>query len=158
MDIKPFNDIPTPSPFSADFWSSMDFGTIMLIIAGIVVMIGVSFLFVYFDSLDFSFVSLIVGFGLVMWGMGGHDVATRNAYDEHYKNAVSELTKSLSDEGFNLVSGSPDLHPNTRSSLLLSYNEKLLDCTMFSPVDVNANIVFSCGDAKMTLTEIKEKK
>lgn len=73
----------------------------------------------------------------------------------NYNNAVSELKVHLADDGFKIISGTPDLHPNTQSSMLLSYEGKNFDCTMFSPEDVNTSIVFSCGEAKLTLTEVK---
>jgi hypothetical protein len=74
---------------------------------------------------------------------------------ENYDNAIAELNKHLDDEGFKIISGTPDLNPNTQSTMLLSYEGKNFDCTLFSPEDVNTNIVFSCGEAKLTLTQVK---
>ncbi|MNR58360.1 hypothetical protein D3C85_1793380 [compost metagenome] len=79
-----------------------------------------------------------------------------NKHLEHYNDAISELEDSLSYDGFQIVSGSPSLRPNAQSSMLLSYEGSNFDCTMFSPKDVNNNIVFSCGEAKLSLDEIKK--
>jgi hypothetical protein len=72
-----------------------------------------------------------------------------------YNSVLSELEDSLDRDGFKIISGTPNLKPNTQSSMLLSYEGKSFDCTMFSPKDVNTSIVFSCGEAKLNLEEIK---
>lgn len=80
-----------------------------------------------------------------------------NKHLENYNNAVSDLKDNLADDGFKIVSGTPNLKPNTQSSMLLSYEGKNFDCTLFSPEDVSTSIVFSCGEAKLNLTQIKQE-
>lgn len=77
---------------------------------------------------------------------------------ENYKNAVSELKDSITKDGFKIISGTPELHPNTQSKMLLAYGSKNFDCTMFSPEDANTSVVFSCGESKLSLDQIKEAK
>jgi hypothetical protein len=149
MDITPFNET------FPDFWASMgSFSYILLGIAAIVLLIGVVSAFS-----DFPAVTMLALFVAVILGavsLGSNMESIQKTYKDHYNNAVSELKTALSNDGFKLISGRPDLHPNTKSSMLLSYEDKLFDCIMYSPEDVNTNVVFTCGDTKLSLTEIKE--
>lgn len=152
MDIKPFNE-QMPG-----FWPSVNTEpilTTLLIIAAIGIIVSFALLF-----LDVKYVSLLVLVVSVLLGTfssAGHAIIARSNITEHYKNSVSKLMDSLHADGFTLVSGTPDLHPNTQSSLLLSYGAKQFECTMLSPIDTNTNVVFSCGEKKLTLEEVKAK-
>lgn len=75
----------------------------------------------------------------------------------NYESYVTELKDNLSEDGFKIVSGTPSLYPNTQSSMLLAYEGKNFDCTLFAPEDVNTSIVFSCGEAKLNLSQIKQE-
>lgn len=150
MDIKPFSQ-PIP-----DFWASLEFhsfafmGITALCLVGIIVTIFFKKIRVMIAPLTL----LAFLFGLSTVALGYTDM--QNKHLENYNDAISELEDSLSNDGFQIVSGSPSLRPNAQSSLLLSYEGKNFDCTMFSPKDVITNIVFSCGEAKLSLEEIKK--
>lgn len=110
------------------------------------------------DWREMAFPLTLMAFLVGIQGVAGGYADMHNKHREHYNNAVSELKDNLANDGFKVVSGTPELHPNTQSSMLLSYEGKNFDCTMFSPEDINTNIVFSCGEAKLTLTEVKNKR
>jgi hypothetical protein len=151
LDIKPFSQ---PRP---DFWASLEpfsvvfLGIAALLIVGIVI---VAF-FENWRGIAFPLSIAAFMFGLVGGACGAADMQKKHI--ENYNNAVSELKGSLTDDGFKIISGKPDLKPNAQSSMLLSYKGNNFDCTMFSPEDVNTSIVFSCGEAKLTLAQVKDK-
>lgn len=152
MDIKPFSQ-----PFP-EFWTSLEpFSVVFLgITAILIVVIAVV---AFFDNLRVAcFPLTLLAFVVGLSGMAAGYTDMHNEHLEHYNDAISELEDSLASDGFQTVSGTPTLQPNTQSSMLLSYEGKNFDCTLFSPKDVNANVVFSCGEAKLTLAQVKEAK
>lgn len=149
MDIKPFNQ---PMP---DFWSSMEPWSFIIFGLAVVALLGAVFLLIV-GSDPLSPVTLVmVAFCFSLIGLTTTSASMSQKHTDHYNTAVSELKGNLADDGFKIISGTPDLNPNKQSSMLLSYEGKNFDCTMFSPEDVNTNVVFSCGEAKLTLTEVK---
>lgn len=151
LDIKPFSQ-PVP-----DFWASI--GPESYVAFGLAVAL---FLYAIFCLMSDASAGAIYGVMLAFFmAFAGFilGVTSMDAkYDADYKNHVSELKDSLADDGFKIISGTPSLKPNTQSSMLLSYEKSNFDCTMFSPEDVSENIVFSCGEAKLNLSQIKESK
>lgn len=81
---------------------------------------------------------------------GPQMLQNEDAYNLQMEQANSELATA----GFNIVSGELNLYPDTQSLLLLEYRGTNYDCTEFSPADTNKTIVFSCGAAKQTLSEV----
>lgn len=81
---------------------------------------------------------------------GPQMLQNEDAYNLQMEQANSELSAA----GFNIVSGELNLYPDTQSLLLLEYRGTNYDCTEFSPADTSKTIVFSCGAAKQTLSEV----
>lgn len=128
----------------------------LIFIVGAALALVVLVLSIFVDYLRDMVFSLIIAFLILgMFGVFSGVGDLRAKHRSNYENAVIELNNHLSDDGFKIVSGTPDLRPNTQSSMLLSYEGKSFDCTMFSPKDSNASVVFSCGEAKLTLSEVK---
>jgi hypothetical protein len=151
MDIKPFNQ-PV-----LDYWAALGPFTCIMVSLGVLAIIA-AVITLIIHEVEYFFISLTVFFCLYTIFTWVVSEFKDNRYEENYNNAVNELKTSLSNDGFKVVSGTPDLHPNTQSPMLLSYGSKNFDCTMFSPADVNANVVFSCGETKLTLTQIKQEQ
>lgn len=138
-----------------DFWASLDPVSGIILGLALLTLLGAVFCLIV-DASSFASMTLVmVAFCFFMIGLvsGAGDQSKKNV--ENYNNAITELNNHLADDGFKIVSGTPDLHPNTQSSMLLSYEGKSFDCTMFSPKDSNTSVVFSCGEAKLTLSEVK---
>lgn len=72
-------------------------------------------------------------------------------------NYVAQFKEELKNEGFQFVTGSPQLSPNNISSMMLSYEGENFDCTLFTPENIDLNIIISCGETKLTLTQIKQE-
>jgi hypothetical protein len=152
LDIKPFNQ-PVP-----DYWAGLEPVSAIILGLAVVALLGAIFCLIV-DASSFSAMTLImVAFCFFMIGIISGAGDQNRKHVENYDNAIAELQKHLADEGFSIVSGTPDLNPNTQSSMLLSYEGKNFDCTLFSPKDMNTNVVFSCGEAKLTLTQIKQEQ
>lgn len=152
MDIKPFNQ-PVP-----DYFASLEPVSVVFFVIAALFIVGIVVV-VFFENLRGMFLGLFIGAfisGVTGGACGLVDVQKKQI--ENYNNTVSALKSSLVDDGFKIISGTPDLHPNAQSSMLLSYEGKNFDCTLFSPKDVNTSVVFSCGEAKLTLEQVKEKK
>lgn len=149
LDIKPFSQ-----PFP-DFWTSI--GPESYVAFGLAVAL---FLYAIFclmsDTSDGAIYGVMLAFFMAFAGFILGVTSMDVKYDADYSKKISEFKESLADDGFKIVSGTPDLKPNTQSSMLLSYDGKNFDCALFSPEDVNENIVFSCGEAKLNLEEIKK--
>lgn len=157
MDIKPYTAPPI------DLVSDATVFFVMLTVSGLLIIAGI--------ALGFRPTNPILAPGLMMLGscvglvsIGVEAVTSGQALRDYgqahtdaYENYVSKLDESLSNEGFKIISGTPNLNPNTQSSMLLSYEGKSFDCTLFSPKDVSTSIVFSCGEAKLNLTQIKQE-
>lgn len=152
LDIKPFSQ---PRP---DYWSSLEPLSAIILVLAVLALLGAIFCLIVDVSSLTSTTLVMVAFCFFMIGMlsGAEDQHKKTV--ENYDNAIAELDNHLDDEGFKIISGTPDLNPNTQSSMLLSYKEKSFDCTMFSPKNVNTSVVFSCGEAKLTLAQVKETK
>ena len=138
-----------------DFWSSLDIISMIFLSFAVFALVGLilSIFVEYLRDMVFSLTFALL-FCCLVGGMSGiGDMRAKQL--NNYNDAVSELTNNLANDGFKIVSGTPDLHPNAQSSMLLSYDGKNFDCTMFSPKDSNTSVVFSCGEAKLTLSEVK---
>lgn len=157
MDIKPYTAPPI------ELVSNDTVFVVMLAISGLLIIAGIVLGFRATNPL-WAPGLMVVGscVGLVSIGLGAaaSGQALRDygqAHTDAYENYVSKLDESLSKEGFKIISGTPNLNPNSQSSMLLSYEGKSFDCTLFSPKDVNTSIVFSCGEAKLNLAQIKQE-
>lgn len=149
MDIKPFIQP------EINVW--VDLGPTWIIMLGIGALVFVaSFIIINKKGANVLTLGLfMLGiFGLLMSAAFGAE-ASRDARVAAYESHVSVLKDNLADDGFKVISGTPNLKPNTQSSMLLSYEGKNFDCTLFTPEDVNTSVVFSCGEAKLNLEEIK---
>lgn len=149
MDIKPFNQ-PVP-----DYLASLNPVSGIILVLAVLTLLGAIFCLIVDASFFSSMTLVMVAFCFFMIGLVSGAGDQHRKHVENYDNAIAELNKHLDDEGFKIISGTPDLNPNTQSTMLLSYEGKNFDCTLFSPEDVNTNIVFSCGEAKLTLTQVK---
>jgi hypothetical protein len=149
LDTKPFNQ-PLP-----DYWTSLEPVTAIILVLAVLAVLGAIFCLIVDTSSFVSMTLIMVAFCFSLMGLVSGAGDQHKKHVENYDNAIAELNNHLADEGFQIISGTPDLHPNTQSSMLLSYKEKSFDCTMFSPKDANTSVVFSCGEAKLTLTEVK---
>lgn len=157
MDIKPY----TAPPIDLAFNNTLFF--VILATSALLFIVGMALLYKLKKSMWMPHLMMLGFCGFVVSlvvGAANHGQAYRDygqAHTDAYENYVSKLDESLSKEGFQIISGTPNLHPNSQSSMLLSYEGKNFDCTLFSPKDVNTNIVFSCGEAKLNLTQIKQE-
>lgn len=153
MEIKPFIAPET------SLWDGFNNGVIItvLIISGLAIITAIILdrrlkgneMFPVWAPM---FIGIVGIAGAIAAASGGSIQIVNTAY----KNHVSELQDSLTKDGFKILSGNPDLHTDAQSSILLSYGGNNFDCTVFSPKDVNTNVVFSCGETKLSLTQIKE--
>lgn len=146
MDIKPF-------VYELDYWAVSGLALIIGIVSTIATIVG----FLYAGRADKGWAVIITMLGVIGTVTGFTFAIMLPDIDESksYKNYVTEAQKTLEADGFTIVSGTPQLKPNGQSDLLLEYKGKSFDCTLFSPKDVNKTVVFSCGEAKLSLEEVK---
>lgn len=153
MEIKPFI-------ISFTFWDTLNGVNVAVFILGLLgTIIGANLahkaerasLKLVYSNLLVS-IGFFAALGAMMSVLFGVFYLEKEAYTAH----VAVFDENLAKEGFKVISGDPDLHLNTQSSMLLSYNDKSFDCTVFSPKDSNTNVVFSCGESKLSLAQIKE--
>lgn len=105
--------------------------------------------------------ALVIFFGgwfLMTIGFAMQAGFTEDAKEKTYESNATKLVKNLSEDGFQVVSGTPDLHPDTKSLLVLSYEGENYDCTLYSPKHSNQRLWFSCGEDNRDLEQIKESK
>lgn len=155
MDIKPYSLPPV------EFMESLGTLSFVLIGSAVLALIGIIPVMLFVERLDHKTVGVMflitIAFFTSLGGLSHANVQAIQQDRANYANYVTELKENLSEDGFEIISGTPDLHPNTQSSMLLSYEGKDFDCTLFSPENVNRSIVFSCGEAKLNLTQIKQE-
>lgn len=153
MDIKPF--VPPELTMFSAVNGLIATGLILSVLA-IIAVIFAEVKLKKTRAADWSpMVSLAAMLG-IMLSAGFAADGTHQLVTDARKAHVATFENSLASEGFKILSGSPDLNQNAQSSLLLSYNDKSFACDLFSPKDVNSTVVFSCGEAKLSLTQIKE--
>lgn len=151
MDIKPYQ---TPDIN----WLTVSWPAwILLGIAVVVVAIGTKAFFKTGKS--GPFVLFLVGILVLTPSAAGiFGAAYTDILQTAYANKVSELKTSLSADGFNVINGTPNLHANSKSELVLQHHGRAFECILYTPEDVKMNVLFSCGETGLGLEEIKGSK
>lgn len=98
------------------------------------------------------------GWFLMAIGFAMQSGVTQEAQEKDYDSRVTKLIERLSEDGFQVVSGTPNLTPETKSELTLSYEGQNYDCTFYYPKHNNQKLWFSCGENNLDLEQIKESK
>lgn len=154
MDIKPF----VSSEFNV-FTEVNPAWIIVFVVSALV--IGAAFYFK--NRIPDMIGAMMVIFGVMgvfVGGPMGMVINVADAETEAYQKHQQEFKIQLNARDFYIISGTPDLHPNKQSAMLLEYGSgpeaKTYDCTLFTPEDVTRSIVFSCGEAKLTLEDIQK--
>lgn len=152
MDFKPY----TPAALN---WFH-DIGPAWMIAAGILLLIVVGgfFLAAKQDDSTLGSVMVIFSLGAIFFPFLIGSTSAMLVKEANSDNYVTQFKEELKKEGFQFVTGTPSLKPNSISSLMLSYEGENFDCTLYTPENIDLNIIISCGETKLTLAEVKQAK
>lgn len=154
MDIKPFQEL------EINVWTDLGPLWIILAVIGIILLVGGPVLSYFGKGRNdgWAVAGFLLGMIVVMSATIAMNFSAAQIKTEAYKAHLLQVKDGLEKDGFKIISGTLNLYPNTQSDMLLAYQGKNFDCTLFAPEDLSTNIVFSCGEAKLTLEQIQESK